>query len=57
MGKQNVITDYQNSIYLFHDKEEVLTEIQRSAENTFHATRQALMVDFIWCPGSAQKIY
>jgi len=57
MGTQNIIKDYQNSIYLFHDKEKVLTEIQRSAENSFHATRQALMVDFIWYLGSAQKIY
>jgi len=35
----------------------VLAEIQRSAENSLHATRQALMADFTWCLGSAQKIH
>jgi len=57
MGTQNIIKNCQNSIYQFHNKEKVLAQTQRSAENSLHAIRQALMVDFIWCLGSAQKIY
>jgi hypothetical protein len=57
MGTQNINKNYQNSIYQFHNEEKVLAQTQRSAENSLHAIRQPFMVDFIWCLGSAQKIY